>query len=59
MTIDDRAVETSESSEYGSVYAHFATLVRGRAIDVDCTPLQLVADAFLCGSRVDVEPFIE
>jgi D-galactose 1-dehydrogenase len=59
MTIDDRAVETVEVSEYGSLYAHFATLVRGRAIDVDCAPLQLVADAFLCGRRVEVEPFME
>jgi D-galactose 1-dehydrogenase len=59
MTMDDQAVETVESSEYASLYAHFATLVRRRAIDVDCAPLQLVADAFLCGRRVEVEPFIE
>jgi D-galactose 1-dehydrogenase len=59
MTVDDRTVETAESSEYASVYEHFATLVRSRAIDVDCAPLQLVADAFLCGRRVEVEPFIE
>ena len=59
LTIDDRAVETVASSEYGSLYAHFATLVRARAIDVDCAPLQLVADAFLCGRRVEVEPFVE
>ena len=59
LTIDDRAVDTVESSEYGSLYAHFATLVRGRVIDVDCAPLQLVADAFLCGRRVEVEPFLE
>jgi D-galactose 1-dehydrogenase len=59
MTVNDKAVETVECSEYGSLYAHFATLVRGRAIDVDSAPLQLVADAFLCGRRVEVEPFIE
>jgi D-galactose 1-dehydrogenase len=59
MTVNDQAVETVECSEYGSVYAHFATLVRGRAVDVDSAPLQLVADAFLCGRRVEVEPFIE
>jgi predicted dehydrogenase len=33
--------------------------VARRAIDVDCAPLQLVADAFLCGRRIEVEPFIE
>jgi D-galactose 1-dehydrogenase len=59
MTVDDKPVETPQCSEYGSLYAHFADLVRGRAIDVDCAPLQLVADAFLCGRRVEVEPFIE
>jgi D-galactose 1-dehydrogenase len=59
MTVNDKAVETVECSEYGSLYAHFATLVRGRAIDVDSAPLQLVADAFLCGRRVEVEPFIK
>ena len=59
MTVDDHAADIPESSEYGSLYAHFATLARGRAIDVDCAPLQLVADAFLCGRRIEVEPFIE
>jgi D-galactose 1-dehydrogenase len=59
MTVNDQVVETVECSEYGSLYAHFATLVRGRAVDVDSAPLQLVADAFLCGRRVEVEPFIE
>jgi D-galactose 1-dehydrogenase len=59
MTVNDQAVETVECSEYGSLYAHFASLVRGRTVDVDCAPLQLVADAFLCGRRVEVEPFIE
>ena len=59
MAVNGQAVETVECSEYGSLYAHFATLVRGRAIDVDSAPLQLVADAFLCGRRVEVEPFIE
>lgn len=59
MTVDNDPVETAACSEYESVYAHFATLVRGCAIDVDCAPLQLVADAFLCGRCVEVEPFIE
>jgi D-galactose 1-dehydrogenase len=59
MTVNGQAVETVECSEYASLYAHFATLVRGRAIDVDPAPLQLAADAFLCGRRVEVEPFIE
>lgn len=59
MTVDDRPVETPESMEYPSLYAHFAQLVRNAAIDVDLAPLQLVADCFLCGRRVEVEPFLE
>jgi D-galactose 1-dehydrogenase len=59
MTVDNTLVETAHSTEYANLYAHFAELVRGRYIDVDLAPLQLVADAFLCSRRVDVEPFIE
>jgi D-galactose 1-dehydrogenase len=59
MTVDGKAVETSQNTEYANLYAHFADLVRRRGVDVDYAPLQLVADAFLCGRRVEVEPFIE
>jgi D-galactose 1-dehydrogenase len=59
MKIDDRPVATPPGEEYPSLYAHFAQLVRGRSIDVDLAPLQLVADAFLCGRRVEVDPFVE
>jgi len=59
MTVDERPVDTQPSQEYPNLYAHFAQLVRGRSIDVDLAPLQLVADAFLCGRRVQVAPFLE
>ena len=59
MTVDDKPVEAEQSTEYANLYAHFAELVHGRRIDVDLAPLQLVADAFLRGQRVEVEPFIE
>jgi D-galactose 1-dehydrogenase len=59
MAVDNKPVETAPSKEYTNLYAHFAELVHARRIDVDCAPLQLVADAFLCGRRVDVEPFVE
>ena len=49
--------EHSEDREYPNLYAHFATLVRTGRSDVDTKPLQLVADAFLCGQRAEVEPF--
>jgi len=59
MRVDGKPVATAQTSEYANLYAHFAELVRERRIDVDFAPLQLVADAFLCGRRVEVEPFIE
>jgi D-galactose 1-dehydrogenase len=59
MAVDNEPVETTQSAEYANLYAHFAQLVHGARIDVDLAPLQLVADAFLRGRRVDVEPFIE
>ena len=58
MTLDGRPVSTPRGAEYPSLYAHFAALVHTRRIDVDLAPLQLVADAFLCGRRVEVEPFV-
>jgi D-galactose 1-dehydrogenase len=47
------------STEYANLYAHFAELVHGRRLDVDVTPLQIAADAFLSGRRVEVESFVE
>jgi D-galactose 1-dehydrogenase len=59
MTVDGNPVEMGQTTEYANLYAHFAQLVRERRSDVDLAPLQLVADAFLCGQRTEVEPFIE
>jgi D-galactose 1-dehydrogenase len=59
LSIDGREVQTSGITEYADLYAHFSKLVQGRRIDVDTAPLQLVADAFLCGRHVPVDPFLE
>ena len=59
LTIDGRAVDVAPGEEYPNLYAHFAGLVNEGAMDVDVAPLQLVADAFLCGRRVAVAPFVE
>jgi D-galactose 1-dehydrogenase len=59
MRVDNRPVAIAPSTEYGNLYAHFAELIRRGRVDVDLAPLQLVADAFLCGRRVDVEPFVD
>jgi hypothetical protein len=57
--VDDAPPDTPAGAEYPALYAHFAQLVRHRTVDADIAPLQLVADAFLCGHCIDVEPFVE
>lgn len=44
--------------EYPRLYAKMAGLVRNRGIDMDLSPMRHVADAFLLGRRLTVEPFI-
>ncbi len=50
-------VETARDTEYGRLYAHFAQLMHAGHSDVDLAPFRLVADAFLCGRRVEVASF--
>jgi D-galactose 1-dehydrogenase len=59
MFVDEQPVDIAPSEEYPNLYAHFADLVQQRRVDADVAPLQLVADAFLCGRRVEVAPFVE
>ncbi len=59
LTLDGQVVSTASSSEYPALYAHFAELVQTHRSDVDVAPLQLVADAFLCGRRTEVAAFVE
>jgi D-galactose 1-dehydrogenase len=59
LKIDGQPVPIASCSEYPALYAHFADLVRGRRLDVDVAPLQIVADAFLSGRRVPAPAFIE
>tara|TARA_R110002020_G_scaffold441495_2_gene652348 strand:+ start:31906 stop:32844 length:939 start_codon:yes stop_codon:yes gene_type:complete len=51
--------ENALTGEYPQLYAKMAGLVRAGGIDMDLSPLMHVADAFLLGRRVTVEPFIE
>jgi D-galactose 1-dehydrogenase len=57
LQIDGSPVTVAASREYPRLYERFAGLVHSRSIDVDLVPLKLVADAFLVGQRVAVEPF--
>lgn len=48
-----------EDREYEGIYRRFLELTREGRQDVDLSPLQLVADAFLFGRRHGVEAFVE
>ena len=45
--------------EYRSIYQRFAELIERGCSDADARPMTLVADIFLMGKRVQVDPFIE
>jgi hypothetical protein len=57
LEIDGNALVLPPKTEYPNLYRRFADLIREGRSDVDVSPLQLVADAFLCGRRIEVEPF--
>ena len=57
LEVDGHQVQTAESKEYPDLYARFADLLDRGESEVDLRPFELVADAFLCGERVQVEPF--
>jgi D-galactose 1-dehydrogenase len=59
LHVDGQLCVQAADREYPNLYAHFAQLVGERRSDVDSTPLRLVADAFMCGARIEVEPFVD
>lgn len=59
LQIAGEPVIAAQDREYANLYARFEQLIRERRSDVDVAPLRLVADAFLCGHRLTVDPFVE
>ncbi|TCP33381.1 Gfo/Idh/MocA family oxidoreductase [Sphingomonas sp. BK235] len=62
LTIDGAealAHDAALHGEYPGLYRRFAEIVRAGESDVDVAPLRLVADAFLRGRHISVEPFVE
>ncbi len=49
--------ESTLACEYRAMYARFVNLVHTKSSDVDCAPLQLVADSFLRGNIRITEQF--
>ncbi len=59
LLIDGQLRVDEPDREYAGIYRRFAELAQAGAIDVDLSPLQHVADAFLLGRRHVVEAFVE
>ena len=52
MEVDGNVVLDEPEREYPAMYEHFQRLVASKSSDVDFTPLQAVADAFLVGKQI-------
>ena len=59
LEIDGKPMVLEKMAEYEAIYAKFAELLDTSASLVDEAPLRLVADCFLIGRRVEVEPFFD
>jgi D-galactose 1-dehydrogenase len=59
LSVDGREVVAAPSAEYEALYARFSELLARGESEVDAAPFRLVADAFMIGRRVEVEPFAE
>jgi predicted dehydrogenase len=59
MEVNGKVVLDELDREYPAMYEHFLRLVDSGQSDVDLTPLQAVADAFLIGKLFSVEPYVE
>jgi D-galactose 1-dehydrogenase len=57
LEVNGNPVVDEEPAEYEAIYRHFAELLQRSESHVDAMPLQLVADAFMLGRRIAVEPF--
>lgn len=59
MRVDGTTIVEAPEAEYDGIYARFADLLKAGESEVDLTPLVHVADAFMLGRRLTVEPFDE
>jgi D-galactose 1-dehydrogenase len=57
VEVDGRLLADEQPAEYEAIYEHFAKLLRAGESHVEGAPLELVADAFMLGRRILVEPF--
>lgn len=57
LEIDGALVVDEPAAEYQAIYQRFDELLSLGTSDVDADPFRLVADAFMIGRRITVEPF--
>jgi D-galactose 1-dehydrogenase len=57
IVLDGGAERAGPEAEYAELYDRFARLIASGESDVDHTPMQLVADAFLIARTESVDPF--
>ena len=58
LAFGDTVLVDEKKQSYQQLYRRFVDLVAAGESDVDLTPLQLVADAFMLGRRREVDAFI-
>lgn len=59
IAVEGKVLAEGPDEEYRGLYRRFVELAATGASDVDLAPLRLVADAFLLGRRIIVEPFVD
>jgi len=59
LAVNGKTVVEEEPQEYEAIYEHFDRLLEAGERHVDYAPFQLVADAFMVGTRKEVEAFSE
>jgi D-galactose 1-dehydrogenase len=58
LEIDGKLIVEEPPAEYKGIYRRFDELLREGRSEVDTEPFRLVADAFMVGRRIAVEPFL-
>jgi D-galactose 1-dehydrogenase len=59
LEIDGKVVVDEPPAEYEGIYRRFDELLRDGRSEIDTQPFRLIADAFMIGRRIAVEPFTE
>lgn len=59
LKADGKLIIDEKPAEYEAIYRRFAELLARGESSVDEAPLQLVADAFMLGRRIEVAPFVD